>query len=824
MRILFITWGLSILSVIQIYRQASDTNVKVNYRNKVPLSSGWEIFKVLKGLNIKTNPNQIDQEAVKSALREGAISLEPGVKPLLEELLGKIQINKRGRVKFGIKAILFTAFVIAIKPFAALFYWLADGWINKDIVKRIKGEDEPNAFYEKHPYYALVVREGMRFGRSFAYMWTIGAEIGVIVKIGEILGNTPQLGAVGDFCEDFISSLEGSNYGKNVSALSWGYYGYYLLTDYLGFNPQASLYNFLGGEKDLNSILREFELLSTAQAKGMKIDKINESVERLVDLAKNNPEEAVERLEKEEPEIAALVELKLPEEVKVDLNKERQDSVKQRYENFKLANAFADLGLIPVSAENPLILMHPRISVYPSTSNSHLTYQSDISKQDIPYVIYYTNEKVIPVLNKNQTILNITHEGNVFKKIPYIEIANQPDESLSLTSRYISYSDSFVAYKLVEFSLENNINSSQLPQYIIQANDIAKDINSKFNTSLSWKDILFSDVFDYARKENIVEVLTKARDFEGNYSLSDLERYFERNYFIDIRLEDEKLEFDNPSDRFILLLLAEDFRHLQTPQEVNEALKEFKKNDFEVYKDLTVWLKINTQESQKKISLDLPDSYRIPVLIVTEGENDFTSQGFAWEIIFTNGSFYDWNISSLIQFSDDISYDAQATFEISSDIQDLKLTVINNEGVVEFEKDFGRIIKEESLNGWEYFDKGWEYWRKADKALNSGDSDSFQNYLKEAQGYFEKAVQVNPNFTSAYEGIGSTSFLLWNFNGEDKSLLDESIQAYQKAFQLIPEENHAYRARIQKQIDFVSQGLNGEEIPQDIALSSFFNS
>jgi len=80
----------------------------------------------------------------------------------------------------------------------------------------------------------------------------------------------------------------------------------------------------------------------------MKIDKINESVERLVDLAKNNPEEA----------------------------------------------------------------------------------QSDISKQDVPYVIYYTNEKVIPVLNKNQTILNITHEGNVFKKIPYIEIANQPDESL----------------------------------------------------------------------------------------------------------------------------------------------------------------------------------------------------------------------------------------------------------------------------------------------------------------------------------------------------------------------------------------------------------
>ncbi|RKY30231.1 MAG: hypothetical protein DRP68_06360, partial [Candidatus Omnitrophota bacterium] len=348
--------------------------------------------------------------------------------------------------------------------------------------------------------------------------------------------------------------------------------------------------------------------------------------------------------------------------------------------------------------------------------------------------------------------------------------------------------------------------------------------NSKFNTSLSWKDILFSDVFDYAREENIVEVLTKARDFEGNYSLSDLERYFERNYFIDIRLEDEKLEFDNPSDRFILLLLAEDFRHLQTPQEVNEALKEFKKNDFEVYKDLTVWLKINTQESQKKISLDLPDSYRIPVLIVTEGENDFTSQGFAWKIIFTNGSFYDWNISSLIQFSDDISYDAQATFEISSDIQDLKLTVINNEGVVEFEKDFGRIIKEESLNGWEYFDKGWEYWRKADQAINSGDSDSFQNYLKEAQGYFEKAVQVNPNFTSAYEGIGSTSFLLWIFNGEDKSLLDESIQAYQKAFQLIPEQNHAYRARIQKQIDFVSQGLNGEEIPQDIALSSFFNS
>ena len=240
-----------------------------------------------------------------------------------------------------------------------------------------------------------------------------------------------------------------------------------------------------------------------------------------------------------------MVELKLPEEVKANLSKERQDSVRQRYENFKLANAFADLDLTPASVENPLVLMYPRISVYPSTSNSYITYQSDISKQDIPYVIYYTNEKVIPVLNKNQTILNITHEGNVFKEIPYIEITNQPDKSLSLTSRYITYSDSSVAYELAEFSLENNINSSQLPQYIIQANDIAKDINSRFNTSLSWRDILFSDVFDYAKEENIVEVLTKARDFEGNYSLGDLERYFERNYFMNIRLKDEKLEFDS---------------------------------------------------------------------------------------------------------------------------------------------------------------------------------------------------------------------------------------------------------------------------------------
>ncbi|MCX5713179.1 MAG: hypothetical protein NTY47_09035, partial [Candidatus Omnitrophica bacterium] len=111
-----------------------------------------------------------------------------------------------------------------------------------------------------HPLYGLWIEEGKAFYSSFWYLSIIGAEIGAVIKIGNIAGGENAPAAVKNFGGSYLYQLTQLLEGPE-GCISWGSHMLKSIDQSLGFSIGDIIYTRLGGYKDLDLAVKSDEML-----------------------------------------------------------------------------------------------------------------------------------------------------------------------------------------------------------------------------------------------------------------------------------------------------------------------------------------------------------------------------------------------------------------------------------------------------------------------------------------------------------------------------------------------------------------------------------
>jgi len=160
------------------------------------------------------------REKIKSALEKGLLDSLPGENKVLENKLiesgltaSKFSRSERIKlfINYQVGTYLLALVYLLSQPlalFACVVAFVREKALKKDI---------------DNDYLKYWVELGKQFMFSLGSMWVVNAELGVVGKTGLVLGNTPQLGFVGEFSGGVISAID--------RATSFGQYGLGIIQD-----------------------------------------------------------------------------------------------------------------------------------------------------------------------------------------------------------------------------------------------------------------------------------------------------------------------------------------------------------------------------------------------------------------------------------------------------------------------------------------------------------------------------------------------------------------------------------------------------------------
>ncbi|MFA5100058.1 MAG: hypothetical protein WC547_04145 [Candidatus Omnitrophota bacterium] len=217
-RIGFITWGLSFLQIPALVNKAKAT------LSGMPAIRGYDIYAGIKNNKLTDE----GKESIRRVLAQNKLPLLPGERQVLAKALGMDPATLSSGMGYRVKVGGITAVMFLTQPLAAI-----PGLFAKAYEIGWGRSKQPS-----HPLILLWLDNGSDFAKSFASMWTIGAEIGAVVYFAGLVGAAPVANAFEGPENSFIAS---------------GYYVVNAVSQYLGIAPTAPLYNALGGDVNLET-------------------------------------------------------------------------------------------------------------------------------------------------------------------------------------------------------------------------------------------------------------------------------------------------------------------------------------------------------------------------------------------------------------------------------------------------------------------------------------------------------------------------------------------------------------------------------------------